>query len=54
MWFSYFELHKSFFAALFQSDSASSFRKKLLAFTMGEIDKKLNDDTLPIIDKRIF
>lgn len=54
MWFSYFELHKSFFAALFQSDSASAFRKKLLSFTMGEIDIKLNDETLPIIDKRIF
>ncbi|WP_145946194.1 TetR/AcrR family transcriptional regulator [Paenibacillus sp. Y412MC10] len=54
LWFSYFEQHKSFFAALFKSEGASTFRKKLLSFTMAEIDKKLNEDSLPIIDKHIF
>ncbi len=54
LWFSYFEQHKSLFAALFKSKGASSFRKKLLSFTMGEINKKLNEDSNPIIDKHIF
>ncbi|MFP3669868.1 TetR/AcrR family transcriptional regulator [Priestia megaterium] len=54
LWFSYFEQHKSFFAALLKSKGASSFRKKLLAFTMGEINKKLNEDSHPIIDRHIF
>lgn len=54
LWFTYFEQHKSFFAALFKSKGASSFREKLLSFTMGEINKKINEDSHPIIDKRIF
>lgn len=54
LWFAYFEEHKSFFAALFKSQGASSFRKKLLSFTMGEINKKLNEDSHPIIDRHIF
>ena len=53
-WFSYFEQHKSFFAALFKSRDASSFRKKLSSFTMGEINKKINEDSYPITDKHIF
>ncbi|GIP28613.1 hypothetical protein J23TS9_37430 [Paenibacillus sp. J23TS9] len=44
IWFAYFEQHKSFFASLFKSKGTSSFRKKFLSFTMGEIDKKLNAD----------
>lgn len=54
LWFYYFEQHKSFFAALFKSRDASSFRKKLLSFTMGELNKKLNVDSQPMIDKHIF
>ncbi|MCD7035956.1 TetR/AcrR family transcriptional regulator [Metabacillus sp. GX 13764] len=54
LWFAYFEEHKSFFAALFKSQGASSFRKKLLSFTMGEINKKLNEDSHLIIDRHIF
>ncbi|MDY8023702.1 TetR/AcrR family transcriptional regulator [Paenibacillus polymyxa] len=54
LWFTYFEQHKSFFAALFKSKDASSFRKKLLSFTIGEISKKINEDSHPIIDKQIF
>ena len=44
IWFAYFEQHKSFFASLFKSKGTSSFRKKLLSFTMGEVDKKLNSN----------
>ncbi|MBB6634130.1 TetR/AcrR family transcriptional regulator [Cohnella thailandensis] len=54
LWFYYFEQHKSFFAALFKSRDASSFRNKLLSFTIGELNKKLNVDSQPIIDKPIF
>ncbi|WP_017815408.1 TetR/AcrR family transcriptional regulator [Paenibacillus shenyangensis] len=54
LWFSYFEQHKLFFAALFKSRDASSFRKKLLSFTMGEISKKIDQDSHPIIDRHIF
>nr|WP_235715667.1 TetR/AcrR family transcriptional regulator C-terminal domain-containing protein [Halalkalibacter hemicellulosilyticus] len=39
---------------MFKSKGASSFRKKLLFFTMEEINKKLNEDSHPIIDKHIF
>lgn len=39
---------------MFKSEGSSSFRKKLLSFTMGEINKKLNEDSHPIIDKHIF
>ncbi|MEK5233789.1 TetR/AcrR family transcriptional regulator C-terminal domain-containing protein [Lysinibacillus sp. FSL K6-0232] len=45
IWFSYFQQHKLFFAALFRSESTLSFRKKLLTFIMGEIDKKLDSNT---------
>jgi len=44
IWFAYFEQHKSFFSSLFKSKGSSSFRKKLLSFTMGEVDKKLNSN----------
>ena len=56
IWFDYFEQHKSFFASLFRSNSTLSFRKKLLTFIMGEIEKKLNSNgTLnQNIDKHII
>ncbi|WP_138751407.1 TetR/AcrR family transcriptional regulator [Paenibacillus sinopodophylli] len=54
IWFSYFEQHKLFFASLFKSKSASSFRGKLLSFTTDEIDKKLHKDSRPLIDKNVF
>ncbi|KOY80283.1 TetR/AcrR family transcriptional regulator C-terminal domain-containing protein [Lysinibacillus macroides] len=45
IWFAYFQQHKLFFASLFRSESTLSFRKKLLTFIMGEIDKKLDSNT---------
>ncbi|MBT2284959.1 TetR/AcrR family transcriptional regulator [Paenibacillus polymyxa] len=54
IWFSYFEQHKSFFAALFNSKEASSFRKRLLDFTMGEISSKIDPASNPMIDKHIL
>lgn len=56
IWFTYFQQHKLFFASLFRSESTLSFRKKLLVFIMGEIDKKLdvNAPSNQGIDKHII
>lgn len=54
LWFSYFEQHKRLFAALFQSKGASSFRERLLAFTMEEISHKLHPDSEALVDHYIF
>lgn len=54
VWFTYFEQHTPMFAALFKSKGATSFREKLLSFTMGEIDIKLNKDSHLMVDKQIF
>ncbi|PJN90144.1 TetR/AcrR family transcriptional regulator [Bacillus sp. mrc49] len=42
IWFEYFQEHKSFFASIFRSNGTLSFRKRILSFIMGEMDKKLN------------
>lgn len=56
IWFEYFETHKSFFATLFKSTSTFSFRKKLLAFIINDLEKKLDasSDTDKQIDKDII
>ncbi len=56
IWFNYFEQHKRFFASLFRSKGTLSFRRKLLTFIMGKINKKLNSNA-PLnqnIDKNII
>ncbi len=54
LWFSYFEQHQLLFAALFQSKGASSFRERLLAFTMGEIGTKIHPDSEALVDRHMF
>jgi len=51
IWFEYFETHKIFFATLFKSTSTFSFRKKLLAFIINDLEKKL--DASSAKDKQI-
>lgn len=41
IWFNYFEQHKTFFAALFESESTVSFRKRLLDFMKNQLSKKI-------------
>lgn len=54
LWFSYFEQHKLLFASWFRSKSAGTFRERLLSFTMGEINQKIDVDSNSMIDKSIF
>lgn len=55
IWFDYFEQYKVFFASLFRGITTSVFRNKLLAFIMGEVDKKLESSTLhQNIDRQII
>lgn len=41
LWFYYFEEHKSFFTALFSTESTVTFRHRLLNFIMEQLDYKL-------------
>ena len=43
IWFRYFETHKSFFAALFASESTVSFRHRLLVFIMEQLSRHLKE-----------
>lgn len=43
VWFLYFEKHKAFFAALFDSESTVSFRQRLLVFIMEQLSRCLNE-----------
>lgn len=43
VWFRYFEKNKSFFAALFASESTVSFHHRLLQFIMEQLSRHLNE-----------
>lgn len=45
IWFDYFDQHRAFFTSLFRGTSTLSFRNKLLAFIIGELDNKLENST---------